>query len=111
MRVLVVDDDAAALEIRRLVLERHGFAVAAALSAAEAREAFAAQAPDLVLLDLRLPEISDGLALIRDFHPAKMIVLCGNAADLDHRPEVALVSAILRKPVRSEVLIKTIQNA
>ena len=111
MKVLVVDDDAAGLEIRRLVLERHGFEVAAALDADTARAEFASNRPDVVLLDLRLPEIADGLALIREFRAARIVVLCGNRGDLDGRDEAKMVHAILGKPVRSDELLRHVRGA
>jgi DNA-binding response OmpR family regulator len=110
MLVLLVDDDAAGLEIRRLVLERHGFEVAVASTAEEARAAFVLKRPETVVLDLRFPDVADGLALIREFQSARIVVLSGNVADLDHRPEAGMVSAILRKPVRSEELIVQIRG-
>ena len=110
MKVLVVDDDAAALDIRRLVLERHGFEVAIAADADSARAAFASHRPDVVVLDLRLPEVEDGLALIREFQSARIVALCGNRADLDSRKEAGMVSAILGKPVRSEELVRRIRG-
>ena len=56
-----------------------------------------------------------GLRLIRglrEFRAArpqlKIIVLCGNSADIEGREEAAMVDAILTKPVRSEVLLKAV---
>ena len=108
-RVLVVDDDRAALEIRKLVLERAGHIVETASNVAEAR---AAGPFEVAALDLRIPAIEDGLSLIREFHAlgARVIVLCGNRADLDGRPEAALVDAVIAKPARSEALLKAIKN-
>jgi DNA-binding response OmpR family regulator len=114
--ILVVDDDAAALEIRRLVLERHGHAVITATDAQAARDEFRGGASevavDAVITDLRLPDSEDGLKLIREFRAAsallKIIVLCGNSADIEGREERAMVNAILTKPVRSEVLLNAI---
>ena len=110
MKLLVIDDDVAGLEIRRLILERYGFEVAAAGDAEAARTAFAANRPDAVVLDLRLPDVADGLALIRDFQGVRIIVLTGNRADLDGREEAGLVAAILGKPVRSEELVRRIRG-
>ena len=110
MRVLLVDDDPAGLDIRRLVLERHGFEVATATSVSEARAEFSRWRPDTVVLDLRLPEVEDGLALIREFREARIIVLCGNRADLDGREEASITSSILSKPVRIEELVRQIQS-
>jgi len=112
MRVLLVDDDTAALEIRKLVLERHGHEVTLAEDPAAARVALATADPDVVITDLRLPKASDGLYLIRDLREAspklRIIVLCGNAGDIEGREEAKLVDRILVKPVRSEVLFKAI---
>jgi len=107
MRVLVVDDDPAALEIRRLVIERRGHAVTIAATPREAREAFA-RGCDVVILDLRLPGVEDGVKLIREFRSVRVIVLCGNRGDLDGREEAGMAAAILEKPVRSEVLLAAI---
>ncbi len=109
MKVLVVDDDAAALGIRKLVIERRGHSVTVARDAAQARAAFA-QGCDVVVLDLRLPEAADGLALIREFRGARVIVLCGNRGDLDGREEARMVAMMLEKPVRSEVLLQAIDG-
>jgi DNA-binding response OmpR family regulator len=110
--VLVVDDDAAALEIRKLVLERHGRTVITATDASAARAAFLEATPGIVITDLRLPDPEDGLALIRELReasaPLKIIVLCGNSADIEGREEAAMVNAILTKPVRSEALLKAV---
>ena len=110
MKVLVVDDEDVGLEIRRLILERHGFKVMPARDVDGARAVFWSERPDVVVLDLRLPEVSDGLALIREFCSVRIVVLCGNLADLDGREEAAMVHAILGKPVRSEELVLRIQG-
>lgn len=109
MKVLVVDDDAAALQIRKLVIERRGHTVVTASSVAEARERFA-EGCDAVLLDLRLPDVGDGLTLIREFQAKRIVVLCGNRGDLDGREEARMVAAVLEKPVRSEVLVNAIEQ-
>lgn len=63
-RVLVVDDNAANLKLMRLVLASAGFEVRTATSGAEALHEIATDAPDLVLMDVQLPDI-DGLACTR----------------------------------------------
>jgi two-component system phosphate regulon response regulator OmpR len=111
--VLVVDDDFAAVEIRKLVLERHGHIVVTATDAGSARAIFVENIPDVVITDLRLPDPEDGLALIRELRAErehlKIIVLCGNSADIEGREEAAMVDAILTKPVRSEALLTAIR--
>jgi DNA-binding response OmpR family regulator len=111
-RVLLVDDDTAALDLRKRIFEQRGHVVTVANSASSAREQFLARPPESVILDLRLPDAEDGIALIREFRAAspavKIVVLSGWRADLDGRPEAALVDLILSKPVRSEVLLGSI---
>jgi DNA-binding response OmpR family regulator len=112
MTVLLVDDDADSLELRRLIFAAHGHRVHAAQDPAAAREKFLADPPHAVVHDLRLPSTEDGLALIRAFRAlsptVRLIVLSGWPADLENRPERALVNAVLTKPVRSESLLKAL---
>jgi two-component system KDP operon response regulator KdpE len=64
-RVLVVDDDAHILRAIRIHLTACGYAVRTAQTGREALRAAAAEHPDLVLLDLGLPDL-DGTAVIAD---------------------------------------------
>ena len=61
--VLVVDDDAHILRTLRIHLAAHGYTVATADTGRDAIAAAAADRPDLVVLDLGLPDI-DGTAVI-----------------------------------------------
>jgi DNA-binding response OmpR family regulator len=111
-RVLLVDDDVDALALRRRIFQRNGSIVEAVSCAARAREEFRAARPDVVVLDLRLPELADGLALIREFRGAgngvRIVVLAGWCGDIEGRPESALVDMILSKPIRSDVLVRAV---
>ena len=76
-RVLVVDDEPEILRCLRPALTACGFEVLAAVDGKEALRAIAASAPDIVLLDLGLPDI-DGKEVItqaRAFSKAPIIVL------------------------------------
>lgn len=64
IRILVVDDEPQIQRFLKLGLEAGGFAVSSAATAAEAIKAIASSAPDLVLLDLGLPDL-DGKDVIR----------------------------------------------
>ena len=64
-RILVVDDAESITEMLRLSLRFVGFEVATAGSGAEARTVAARFQPDLVLLDVMLPD-TDGFALLRE---------------------------------------------
>lgn len=113
--LLLVDDDRESLPIRRLIFERGGFQVSTAVSAAEARATFFADPPQIVLLDLYLPELEDGCALIRDFRAhapgVRIVVLSGWTGDLLQRPEAHLIDLVLEKPLRSEKLLSALTAA
>jgi two-component system KDP operon response regulator KdpE len=57
-KILVVDDEPHVLEALRVLLEGQGYRVRTAQSGPVALDAIAAETPDLVLLDLAMPEMS-----------------------------------------------------
>ena len=63
--VLVVEDDAAMRDILRRVLEKAGWAVTEAANGREALECVAAHQPELILLDLMMPEM-DGFTFLEE---------------------------------------------
>jgi DNA-binding response OmpR family regulator len=113
--VLLVDDDAAGLDLRKLILEREGHHVSVASDPAGARAAFVETPPDTVVLDLRLPEAADGLALIREFRGSapsvRIIVLSGWPLDLEGTPEAQMANVVLSKPIRTAALVATINGS
>lgn len=60
-RILVVDDDPDFVEITRTILEANGYEVTAAASGDEALRSMRADPPDLVLLDVMMTTLLDGL--------------------------------------------------
>lgn len=78
--VLVVEDERDIREVLRRYLERAGFGVVTTGSGAEALQMLTAAPPDLVLLDLGLPDV-DGTEVLRDVHGrVPVIVLTARAA-------------------------------
>jgi DNA-binding response OmpR family regulator len=67
--VLIVDDDAELSAMLEQLLKAEGWTTQAALTAAAAQAAIAHQAPDVVLLDVMLPD-ANGLDLCRRLHAA-----------------------------------------
>jgi two-component system, OmpR family, KDP operon response regulator KdpE len=63
-RVLVVDDEPAILRFLKPALEANDYAIVSAVTAAEATKRIAADVPDIVVLDLGLPD-EDGKSVIR----------------------------------------------
>jgi two-component system KDP operon response regulator KdpE len=64
-RILVVDDEPQILRFLRTSLTANGFEVIEARNGAEGREKAASEAPDLIILDLGLPD-GDGKDVLRD---------------------------------------------
>jgi len=71
-RILLVEDEPSLVETVRYALEREGFGVTVARDGREALERFAAEPPDLVLLDLMLPAVS-GLDVCRRIRESSMV--------------------------------------
>ena len=64
-RVLVVDDESTNLMLLQHALRKSGYVVDTARSAYEAKECLACKLPDIILLDISMPEVS-GLDLLRE---------------------------------------------
>src|ERR1700737_3616799 len=65
-RILVVDDEADIRGLLKEILSEEGYEVEVAGDAAQARSARTAQGPDLVLLDIWMPD-TDGISLLREW--------------------------------------------
>jgi two-component system alkaline phosphatase synthesis response regulator PhoP len=84
-RILVVDDEANIIDLARLYLERDGFQVEAAGDGAEAIDKIDSLNPDLVILDIMLPEI-DGFEVCRQVRvdsDVPIIMLTARDEDID----------------------------
>jgi two-component system KDP operon response regulator KdpE len=84
-KVLVVDDEPQILRFLRASLSAGGYAVIEAETGAEALRRAAAEAPDVVVLDLGLPDM-DGKAVIkalRDWSEVPIIVLSARAREAE----------------------------
>ncbi len=62
-KILVVDDDPDFVEITRTILQSHGYEVASAANGDQALQAMRKEVPDLVLLDVMMATVLDGLNL------------------------------------------------
>ena len=102
---LVVDDDPNTLSGMVELVAREGFSTAGALSLQAARERLSERMPDVVLLDLMLPDGS-GMALIPDLEGATEVVLITGHASLESSIEALRLRAAdyLVKPVNIERL-------
>jgi two-component system nitrogen regulation response regulator NtrX len=111
-RLLLVEDNALLLRLYRELLEEGGHQVRAAGCIAEALSALGEEAPEILVMDLRLPELEDGLRLLRAVPESetRVIVISGWTADLAECPERSRVDRILSKPVRLENLLASVRE-
>lgn len=70
MKILVVDDDEHILRLYKDELTEEGYEVVLAANGQEALELFHKEDPDLVTLDIRLPDV-DGIQLLRQMKEKK----------------------------------------
>lgn len=108
--MLIVEDNELVTGALRVLFEETGHRASVAHSVAEAVAAGAADAPDLLLLDLTLPD-GDGLEVLeglkaRGVTPRGTMALTGrdDAATLE-RCEASGVTSVLLKPVPSQELL------
>lgn len=73
MRVLLIEDHGETRTLLARALEREGHATSEAGTLAEARDRFAERPPDVVVLDLGMPD-GDGLTLCREWRRAGVLV-------------------------------------
>jgi two-component system, OmpR family, response regulator RegX3 len=85
VKLLIVEDEPSYVEALEVALTREGFETAAALDGRAALDAFDDDPPDLVLLDLMLPELSglDVLRTIRASSQVPVIVVSAKDAEAD----------------------------
>ena len=84
-RILIVDDEPNILGTLAPLLRTRGYEVFTAMTATAAREAIARDRPDLIVLDLGLPD-ADGVELcreIREAHSVPIVVLSARGAERD----------------------------
>jgi diguanylate cyclase (GGDEF)-like protein len=113
-RVLFVDDDPSLLTLLRTTFELIDVEIAEATTAADALAAIAARPPDVVVLDIGLPDI-DGLTLCRRLKddPATDwigVVLLTGADDVEASARRAGADALLRKPFSPLGLLAAVER-
>ncbi len=113
--ILIVDDDADILRLIGLRLESSGYKTLSANSANQALSMLNTARPDLIISDLRMPEI-DGLALMQLVHashptmPFIMLTAHGSIAEAVTATQRGAFS-FLAKPFESQTLLQQVSNA
>jgi len=113
--VLVVDDDRFVLEAVRRNLEDEGFSVQAARNGAQALGMMHEKAPDLVLLDLKMPGLDGPLAFkeIRTTWDDLPVIILTGYPDGDLMSEALQYGpvTVLAKPADPEKLVAAVEQA
>ncbi|HVN76545.1 MAG TPA: sigma-54 dependent transcriptional regulator [Thermoanaerobaculaceae bacterium] len=113
--IVVVDDDEAMRDSCRQTLERSGYRVATANDAFSAVKAIHAHAPDLVILDLKMPGVggTDLLRKIRGEHPGLDVVVITGYSSVESAVECMRLGAYdyLPKPFDTETLRLVVRRA
>ena len=114
--VLVVDDEPDIRTLVKEILEDEGFRVSVAENAAAAREARRQQRPDVVLLDIWMPD-TDGISLLREWAergglPCPVIMMSGHGT-VETAVEATRLGAydFVEKPISLAKLLLTIERA
>lgn len=110
--VLVVDDEPGIIEIASAYLRRDGFTVRTASTGRRAMDAVATQMPDLIVLDLMLPDISgeEICASLRRSSAVPILVLTAKAAEADRLRGLALgADDYLVKPFSPRELVARVR--
>ncbi|SMF94143.1 DNA-binding transcriptional response regulator, NtrC family, contains REC, AAA-type ATPase, and a Fis-type DNA-binding domains [Methylomagnum ishizawai] len=113
--ILVVDDEP---DIRRLlqeILEDEGYAVHVAENGAVARELRSAHKPDLILLDIWMPD-EDGISLLKDWlrdETLGPVIMMSGHATVETAVEATRLGAydFLEKPLSMAKLLVTVERA
>jgi FixJ family two-component response regulator len=114
-KILIVDDNPEFIEMVRRLLEAEGFQTTIAISGQKAIEKVLSESPELVLLDLKLPDTSgeEVLRRIRDLNEnISNIVITGYGGE---QSAVELMKAgamdFLSKPIERETLLRAVKDA
>jgi len=113
--ILVVDDEMGIRELLSEILGDEGHAVTTAENAHQAREFRALGAPDLVLLDIWMPD-TDGVTLLKEWQRDGLltmpVIMMSGHATIDTAVEATRIGALnfLEKPIALQKLLKAVQQ-
>jgi CheY-like chemotaxis protein len=115
VKVLVVDDDAGMRSTTVEILGQAGYAVREAWDGNVALERLAEEMPDVLLLDVRMPE-RDGISVLETMNPEPpppdVVLVSAYAIDAESRQRLGTkVDQYLRKPVPPKKLLEAVSDA
>ncbi|MBU5635564.1 response regulator [Geomonas sp. Red69] len=115
-RILVVEDEESLLKLESILFTSKGYQVTGVRGGNDALEAIAKDAPDLVVLDLMLPDM-DGFEVCRSIKenpatsaiPVVMLTAKKSSRDLEHGRQVG-ADAYITKPFKSVKVLEVIEG-
>jgi CheY-like chemotaxis protein len=119
-KILIVDDDPDFVETTRIVLEQHDHTTVSASNGDEALEAIRQDKPDLIILDVIMSSILDGLNVSQELQedpeykdiPILMVTSIANTdyAALFPTDEYVHISAFVTKPISPDQLMENVNK-
>lgn len=113
--ILVVDDELGIRDLLSEILNDEGHQVELAENAAQARAARQRQRPDLVLLDIWMPD-TDGVTLLKEWSTAGLltmpVIMMSGHATIDTAVEATRIGAMsfLEKPITLQKLLQAVEQ-
>src|SRR3954466_1274835 len=114
--ILVVDDEADIRGLLKEILSEEGYEVDVAANAIQARASRARQTPDLVLLDIWMPDV-DGISLLREWSASTTdgcpVVMMSGHGTVETAVEATRLGAFdfVEKPLSLAKLLRTVERA
>jgi two-component system nitrogen regulation response regulator NtrX len=115
-QILVVDDEPDIRQLVQEILEDEGYSVQVAKDGESARVVYAQQKPDLVLLDIWMPDI-DGISLLKEWSSTgkleSQVVIMSGHGTLETAVEATRLGAFdfVQKPLSLAKLLATVRKA
>ena len=113
--ILVVDDELGIRDLLSEILNDEGHTVEVAENAAQARAARLRERPDLVLLDIWMPD-TDGVTLLKEWSATGLltmpVIMMSGHATIDTAVEATRIGALafLEKPITLQKLLKAVEQ-
>jgi len=115
--ILCIEDEPEMIDLIRLILERRGYKVLGAVGGEEGMKALEGQVPDLILLDLMMPDM-DGWEVFRQVRAnprlqhIPVVVVTAKAQSIDKvlGLHIAKVDDYITKPFGPQELIEAVER-